>query len=266
MPQITVNDINIYYEIHGEDDGFPLVMIMGLAANSDWWGEELIDVLSKKFKVIIFDNRGAARTNNDRDFTMNDLAKDTVDLMDALDIKKANILGISLGGMIAQEFALNYPERVNKLVLCSTMCGGAKYVPPSKIVLDNLVKGRQGLTIEQFVKASIKILFTNNFIKNNPDKIEETIQVVLKHPISEETYQRQLKAVLGFNASRRLKTIKIPTLVMHGKKDILIPCQNGENIAKLIPESKLVLFENSAHALFSEESDIVTTELTNFLD
>jgi len=123
MSKARVNDINMYYDVHG--DGFPLVMIMGFLGNADLWDPRMLPALSDKFKVITFDNRGAGRTDlSDKEFSIRLLAEDTVGLMDVLNVPKAHVLGISMGGMIAQELALNYPGRVEKLILCSTFCGG----------------------------------------------------------------------------------------------------------------------------------------------
>lgn len=123
MPKAKINDIDMYYEVQG--DGFPLVMIMGFLGNANCWDARMLFPLADKFKVIVLDNRGTGRTDvSDKEFSIKLFAEDTVGLMDALDIPKAHVLGISMGGMIAQELALNYPERVEKLILKATFCGG----------------------------------------------------------------------------------------------------------------------------------------------
>ena len=125
--KVKVNDINMYYEIHGE--GFPLVMIQGIGQSSLMWPPIFLDEVSKSFKIIIFDNRGAGRTDKpDIEYSIKMFADDTIGLMDALNIERAHVLGYSMGGIIAQELVLNYPKRVEKLVLCSTDCGGNKAV------------------------------------------------------------------------------------------------------------------------------------------
>jgi pimeloyl-ACP methyl ester carboxylesterase len=134
MPKVNIDGFEMYYEISGE--GTPLVMIMGLGANSEWWNEEIINRLNDSFKVMILDNRGTGRSDDPGvEFSIKDLAEDVINLMDKVNIPKAHILGISMGGMIAQELALNFPEKVIKLVLCSTYCGGSKSIPPSREVL-----------------------------------------------------------------------------------------------------------------------------------
>jgi pimeloyl-ACP methyl ester carboxylesterase len=119
MPKVKVNDIQIYYEVKGK--GYPLVMIVGCGANLEAWDPRLIEGLSKHFKLVLFDNRGAGRTDLSKgEYTIRLFADDTAGLMDALGISRAHVLGISMGGMIAQELAINYPEKVSKLILCST--------------------------------------------------------------------------------------------------------------------------------------------------
>jgi len=118
MPSVRINNIDCYYEIHGK--GSPLILIAGLASDSQSW-KPILGGLAEYFKVVIFDNRGIGRTQYPRDsFRISALALDTVCLLDALAIKKADILGHSMGGYIAQEIAIEYPERVNRLILAST--------------------------------------------------------------------------------------------------------------------------------------------------
>jgi pimeloyl-ACP methyl ester carboxylesterase len=119
MPKVKVDDIQMHYEVKGR--GFPLVMIMGMMRTMETWDPRLVEGLSKHFKLVLFDNRGVGRTDICKgDYTIRRFADDTAGLMNALGISKAHVLGISMGGMTAQELALNYPEKVSKLVLCST--------------------------------------------------------------------------------------------------------------------------------------------------
>ncbi|TFF87789.1 MAG: alpha/beta hydrolase [Promethearchaeota archaeon] len=264
MPYVESNGLKLYYEIRGEGD--PLVMIMGLSANIDWWTPEFLDALSKKFKVVIFDNRDAGRSDKSKeDYTLKILADDTVGLMDALDIKKTYLLGVSMGGMIAQEVALNYPERIKKLILCSTNCGNPKSKLPSQEVMGLLTQEREGITKEEIVEITIPLLFTESFIESNREEVEEAKENMLIAPINPEAYQRQISAILKFNSGRRLKKLSVPTLVIHGKKDILVPPENAEILTKLIPESEMKLCDESAHAIFSHEPKIVTRAILDFL-
>ena len=253
----------MYYEIHG--DGFPLVMIIGASADINWWGSWLYDILSKEFKIIIFDNRGAGKTDKpDIPYTTKMMADDIIGLLNVLKIKRAHILGISLGGMIAQELAINYPYIVNKLVLCSTSAGGTNYIPPSKEIF-NLLTSNEELSAEEVVERTIPLLFTEEYVKSNPDLINKSKTSIGKNPMPRFAYKRQVGAAFSHNAGRRLKKLNIPTLIMHGKKDLLVPTKNAELLAGLIPNAKLELFENTAHSLFTEETDKVLATLLDFL-
>jgi len=264
MPKVKVNDIQIYYEVHGE--GFPLIMIMGWTGNIDWWDPRLIQELSKKFKLVIFDNRGTGRTDiSDRKYTVKLFANDTAGLMDALGVSRANVFGISMGGMIAQELVLNYPEKVEKLVLCSTNCGGTKSVLLLQEILEMLKADRNALPPEEIVRVTIPLLFTEDFIKNNPDLIELAIQQMLRAPISNEAFTRQLNAIMEFDSYKRLSQIKVPTLVLHGKRDVLVPPEDGSILAKAIPKAKLVYFENSAHGLIEDMDKVISVLLDFFV-
>ncbi|MEE9378603.1 MAG: alpha/beta hydrolase [Candidatus Lokiarchaeia archaeon] len=264
MPKIKVNDINIYYESHG--DGFPLIMIFGLSVCLKVWDAPLISAVSKRFKTILFDNRGAGQTDiPEGEYTIKMMADDTVGLMDALNIECANVLGFSMGGIIAQELALNYPEKVEKLILWSSACGGRKTIPPLLAAYKFLFGAIEGLTPERMAKSTIPLIFTKEFIKNNPEYITDKIQRILKCRIPYSSYVRQIKALINGNTCRRLKKLNTPTLIMQGKEDIIDPPKNGEILAELIPNAKLVLFEKSAHAIFPHEPELFLKTLFEFL-
>jgi pimeloyl-ACP methyl ester carboxylesterase len=144
-------------------------MIMGLGANVDWWDPRIILELSKKFRVVMFDNRGAGRTDvSIRSYTINLFIDDTAGFMNALGISKAHVLGISMGGMIVQELALNYSENVEKLILCSTNCGGSKSIPLSEEVLRLLVADRSLLSPEEIARMAIPPSFYQGFYQKEP--------------------------------------------------------------------------------------------------
>jgi len=263
MPKVKVNDIQMYYEVKGK--GFPLVMISGLGGNLAGWDPRSIRALSKKFKLVLFDNRDAGRTNTSkREYTMETFADDTAGLMNALGISKAYIFGQSMGGMIAQEFVLNYPEKTAKLVLCSTHCGGSKAIQPSQKVSRMLTTDRSTMSQEEYIRWILPIGYTDDFIKSKFDVLKIRLQRSFRYPISEAGYKRQLNAIGKFSAYERLPQIKAPTLILHGKKDVLIPPENGAILAKAIQNAKLVFFEKSAHSL-TEEIERVIKAITEFL-
>lgn len=260
---MKVNDINMYYEIHGE--GFPLVMILGAVQNIFWWHHNLINKLSEKFKVILFDNRGAGRTDKPKiDYSIKLFVDDTVGLMDALKIEKAHVFGHSMGGYIAQELVFNYPEKVGKLILCATSCGGSK-----------AVKGDQGSLIArqwnqykifELVNAIMEIFFTKEFIQNNPEAVKDIYQRIVKNPIPLHAFRRQLMANHATpDAWVKLKGIKSPTLILHGKEDRDVPPQNADILADRIPGSKKIIFEDSSHGIHLDNVEKFAQVMLDFL-
>jgi pimeloyl-ACP methyl ester carboxylesterase len=264
MPKVKVNDIQMCYEVKGE--GFPLVMIVGAEASLDWWNPHMIEELSKNFKVVTFDNRGTGRTDvSDKEFSIKLFADDTVGLMNVLGISQADILGWSMGGFVAQELALNYPEKVKKLILYSTSCGGVKSVPRSKEAAAMLMAvAHGGMSSEEAVRMYIRPFCTSEFIDNNPDFVELIIQRMLRVPTSPEVCMRQSRAIMSFDSYDRLPRIKVPTLILSGKRDITCPPENGSILAEAIPNAKLVFFEKSAHTLNEDMEEVIHT-ITEFL-
>jgi pimeloyl-ACP methyl ester carboxylesterase len=278
VPKVKVNDIQMYYEVKGE--GFPLVMINGGNENLDCWDPRLIEALSKRFELVLFDNRDAGRTSaSDREYALRLLADDAAGLMNVLGISRAYVLGFSMGGMIAQEVAINYPEKVLKLVLCST--GGTWGISPelSEFVLElertqsteEVVRLYRSLPIasdypSDFIEKYPSVIngFTADFVKKHPDFVEFYFRRLTEHPVSKEGARRQWNAWKQFNTQGRLPQIKAPTLVLHGKKDFVLPPENGLILANTIPNARLVYFEKSAHVL-AEEMEQVIKVITEFL-
>lgn len=262
-PRARVRDIQVYYEEEGV--GFPLLMIMGLGGNLDWWDPRLLQALSARFTTIVFDNRGTGRTDrSEREYSMALLAEDAVGLLDALRIPKAHVLGISMGGMIAQELALSHPEKVERLVLCSTNCGGRKSIPAPQETLGLMARAASASSEEEVARMTVPLIFTEAFRNANPAAVETWIRRVLKAPTPLDTYLRQLHAITGFDAYDRLPGLRAPTLVLRGRKDILIPPENGAVLAQAIPHARLVDLEHSGHGL-AEDMDEVLRSVMEFL-
>jgi len=263
MPKIGINNFNVFYETYG--DGPPLIMILGLGANITWWGRSFLNGLAEDFKVIVFDNRGTGQSDDPKlDYSIKTLADDVVGLMDALNIDKTHVFGHSMGGAVAQELVLNY-NQINKLILCSTSCGGSRSVSASPEVLQIVNKQREGRSPEEIAKEALDIFYSDEFIKENPKLINFAIQNMIKTPLDPESYRRQTKAIESFSTCSRLKDLKLSTLIMHGMKDVLVPPQNAKILAELIPNSQVIVFNKSAHAPFVEEPDLILNNIIKFL-
>ena len=261
MVKIQVDDIQINYESRG--NGFPLLMIHGLSENLLSWDPNLIQGLSEEYKLILFDIPGSGNSGlPDKELSIRLLADETIRLLDVLGYTKVNVLGVSMGGMIAQELILNYAERIRKMVLCSTHCGRPKFVPPSLEVIQQI--NQEELSPQEMIKNILKALFSEKFLKENPDYVQDYINRRFSIPISKEGLMEQQKASMSFSSCDRLHSIKSPILILHGKKDIMVPPQNASILAEIIPNSKLRYLENSAHFL-AEEVDQLLKYISDFL-
>jgi pimeloyl-ACP methyl ester carboxylesterase len=261
MPKRKVNGIEIYYETHGEGD--LLVLIMGLRRNAEWWYRQ-IPALSKHFEVLVFDNRGAGRTDKPKmDYSIRLFADDTAGLMEALGIREAYILGVSMGGYIAQELALNYPNRVKRLILGCTGPGGEKAVLASPERLKKFT-ANEGLSPEEILKKDMDIYFSGEYIKENQEKIEEFVEISLRYYQPLDAFERQFAACLKHDTVNRLSRIDVPTLIMSGDDDPLVPPENSKILNALIPRSESVFFPGKRHCFFIEEADQFNQMVTGF--
>jgi len=261
MPKRKVNGIEIYYETHGEGD--LLVLIMGLRRNAEWWYRQ-IPALSKHFEVLVFDNRGAGRTDKPKmDYSIRLFADDTAGLMEALGIREAYILGVSMGGYIAQELALNYPNRVKRLILGCTGPGGEKAVLASPKRLKKFT-ANEGLSPEEILKKDMDIYFSDEYIKENQEKIKEFVEISLRYYQPLDAFERQFAACLKHDTVNRLSRIDVPTLILSGDDDPLVPPENSKILNALIPRSESVFFPGKRHCFFIEEADQFNQMVTGF--
>ncbi|UCC16943.1 MAG: alpha/beta hydrolase [Dehalococcoidales bacterium] len=265
MSTVKVNDINIYYEIHGE--GEPLVLIMGLGGDHFRWFR-ILPLLAENFKVFTFDNRGVGKTDKpDIPYSMEMMSDDVAGLMDAVGIEKAHVFGISLGGMIAQNFALLHPDRIISLVLGCTFCGGKHTISSEERtgpgVLDpSLI---ETMLPEERAVEMLPALYSLEFIDNNQDFVDIQIEYAKNNPPDIIGYRRQMGAAGTHNTYDRLPEIKIPTLVIAGDKDVLISVDNSRLIASRIPNAELVILKGMGHGFYTEANVETARILTDFI-
>jgi pimeloyl-ACP methyl ester carboxylesterase len=262
MPAIRVDDINLYFDTYGK--GIPLVLIMGLRRNLEWWYCQ-IPSLSKYFKLIIFDNRGAGRSDKpDMGYSIPLFADDTAGLMEALEIHNAHVVGISMGGYIAQELALKYPDKVRSLILGCTSCGGNRAVLMSEKRMKKFTANK-GLSPEEILRKDMDLYFSDQFIETQLVKVQEFVDISLRYYQPKEAFFRQLAACQKHDTADRLSGIKVPVLIMAGDDDPLVPSKNSLILKELLPGSKLSFFPNRRHCFFIEEAVRFNREVVEFI-
>jgi 3-oxoadipate enol-lactonase len=242
--------MDLHWEEHGS--GEPVLLIMGLGMNATgWW--RTVPVLAERFRVIAFDNRGVGRSHRPPGpYTVQLLADDAVAVLDAAGEASAHVYGISLGGMIAQELTLRHPSRVRSLVLGATTPGGDRAVSAEPAIQDFLHLRAQ-MRAEEAVWASVPINYGPATRREGGQLIAEDIAQRLRFPIEPEPYSAQLAAALGHDAHDRLGEIDVPTLVVHGDADVLVPAENGRLLADAIDGAELHLWPGAAHLYFTDE-------------
>lgn len=260
MPYAKIGHIKINYHIIGE--GNPLVLISGLGTDNKSWIFQIPE-FQKYFKLIVFDNRGIGKsTGSIRPYSTDLMADDTKNLIDFLDIKKTHILGSSMGGMISQKIAINYPEIVDKLVLCSTSARPHDtihnfVVSAIQDIMDirneNILDAKpKGILIRKFFDFFLREIFTEDFILDNKKLIEDFISEYTSNPKYFETFIKQSRAVQKHNTLDDISKIESETLVLTGMKDKLLRHTSSDILAKNIPNSKLVKIENGNHGMHLE--------------
>ncbi|MHA2151488.1 MAG: alpha/beta fold hydrolase [Candidatus Thorarchaeota archaeon] len=267
MPYVTIGNIDVYYEIHGPPDAPPLVLIGGWASYRWIWFRQ-VPAFKEKYKCIVFDNRGAGRSSKpDIPYTMEMFAADTVGLMDALDIENAHILGISMGGLIAQQVAISSPEKVRSLILVSTNFGGPNSIPMDDRTMALLVAlPTETISKEQARNMRYRATFSEQFLRENRDVIEKIDEWAEKHPTPLIAQVHQSLAVGDFNAEDEVKKITSPTLIIHGDSDRAVPTKNGELLDISIPQSRLFLIKGGSHFSIIEKYEEFNSTVMDFID
>lgn len=265
MPITKSNGIDLYYEIHGE--GEPLLLIMGLSLTSKSWFRT-IPVLSKQYKVIVFDNRGVGQSGKpNTPYSIELMAEDARAVLEAVGIESAHVYGISMGGMIAQRLAIKYPESVRSLILGCTTSGGEKHVQPgAEVSMLMLSRGSSTATPEEMAWATAPILYSQDFLENHRDLVAEDVQRRIEMPVLPYAYMLQLQACLAHDTYNEIDQIEVPVLVIHGDADKLVPYENGETLAEKIPNAEFLTINGAGHIYISEANDLVNNRVLEFLN
>lgn len=262
MPRVSVNGLELYYEIAG--DGAPVVLIPGFAAGRWIWFKQLAE-LSCQFRVVIFDPRGVSASDKpEGPQTIALLADDVAHLLETIGIESAHVVGASFGGFVAQEFALKYPCMTRKLVLCCTSFGGPNHIVPAPETLQALASTKS-LNSEERMRANLLFAFTPEYVQTQIDEVDQIVHLRASNEVPEHIYMSQLQAAMNFNTELRLAEIRNPTLVLSGDTDIIVPVQNSRNLAAKIPGAQLRLIKGGSHTFFIEQAGEFNRIVAEFL-
>ena len=263
MAMLKVGELNIEYYVEGS--GPPLLMIMGWIGNARFWGEAFLEPLLSHFQVIRLSNRGTGLSDKPTDEqTVPLMAEDAAGLLRELGIPRAHVLGISMGGMIAQELALNHPQAVQALVLGCTTCGLSHGVPTHPDVASRA--GQAGGTQQDVIRQFLLSAATPQFVQGaGPEFWAWITRTWLAAPTPWESIGRQFTAIQGFDAYERLPGITAPTLIVHGDRDQLVPVGNADILRERIAGSQVRIIPGVGHMFFWEKPEESAGAIIEFL-
>jgi pimeloyl-ACP methyl ester carboxylesterase len=259
MPYAISDGTRVYWEESGA--GAPLLLIMGLGYSHEMW-HRTRPVVSAHYRTILFDNRGVGKSDVPQGaYSIAQMAADTAAVLDAAGVANAHVFGLSMGGMIAQEFALKYPGRVNRLVLGCTACGGRNSIPAAQKVLD-VVMARAGMTPEEGAEAMVPYIYDRSTPR---ERIEEDLAIRRRCYPAAAGYMGQVQAIFAWTSFGRLAGIRAPTLIIHGDTDQLVPPGNAPILGQAIAGSGLVMLPRASHLFVTDQPDASHRAVLTFL-
>ncbi len=254
MTLIDAGGIQLDYERSGA--GPPLLLIMGMSGTALHWGEPFLELLRRDFDVIAYDHRGVGASSRlDGHVAITQMADDAAALLDALELDSAHVMGISMGGMIAQELALAHPERVRTLTLGCTYCGG----PGSALAAQDVIRELGAAMMSGDRERALRVGFEVNVsdaAAADDEAYARFLEIGRSRPVAVAVVMEQMQAIAAHDTYERLAALDaLPTLVLHGTDDRMLPVQNGRLIASRIPGSRLEVFDGVGHLFFWERPE-----------
>jgi len=263
--QTAHNDgFTLVYERAGPDDAETIVFVEGLGY-SRWMWQWQREALEDDYDVIIPDNRGTGESDEpEGPYTMAEMASDLSAVLDDAGVDEAHVVGASMGGMIAQQFALS-DDRVASLTLICSSPGGPEAVPIPEDTVARMFEVPEEYDERQAIRHKMAPAMTDEFVEANDDLVERIVDWRLASDASDRARQWQAAAVESFDVSDRLDEIRVPTLVMHGTADRVVPIENGELLADGIPDAEFGRIDGAPHLVFIERAEEVNDRLREFL-
>lgn len=261
MPKVNLNGIELFYEIKGI--GEPLLLISGFLCDHTYWSL-IMPYFTSQYQIIRIDNRGVGRSSTpDSPYSLQQLAHDAAALLNHLNIHQVHVAGHSMGGQVAQELALLYPQKVKSLILLSSLARGDERF---NHIINTWGELPQHIDTKLYQQLILPWIFSENFY-SIPEMIEQLIEWAVNYPFSPPIHSiyHHSRAIIGGDTINRLQNILCPTLVLVGKQDILTPVKFSQQLAAGIPKAKLSVIDGGGHGFIIESPKIVATEMLNFL-
>jgi 3-oxoadipate enol-lactonase len=254
MPHAEVNGLKLWYDRRGE--GEPMLLLMGMSGSHSHWGPEFLDLLEGEgFELILYDHRGIGDSDPSPDiYSIADLADDAASVLDAIGIEQAHVLGLSMGGMVAQELALRHPEKVRTLTLAGTTPGGSRSEQTPQATVERFGSAITSGSEEEVLRAAWDLNVSAPFAADLA-RWEAFRMMSGETRVPRKVVLDQLQAITGHDTLDRLEQVSAPTLVLHGTDDQMLPAANARLIAARIPGADLHLFEDAGHVFMWEHPE-----------
>lgn len=262
MPSTIVNGVDLYYECHG--NGKPLLLVAGLASDSRSW-QPIVEDLCQRYLVILPDNRGVGRTKpQDIETSIQHIADDCIALIGYLGLSSVTLLGHSMGGFVALDCAIRYPECVSKLILAGTSAFNSER--NNALFHDWLSYLRSGMDLEDWFRNVFYWIFSKRLFENK-ETLDSALRfaVAYPYPQSEIAFEKQIKAIKEFNCREKLPDIRTKTLIICGKEDLLFPPEESVQVLQAIPKTSVSLIKDVAHSIHMENPQAFIGCISNFL-
>jgi pimeloyl-ACP methyl ester carboxylesterase len=242
-----------------------VVLVNGWAASSRAWPSGWLRELRARYRVTAVDNRGSGWSRfADTPFTIADLAGDVVAVMDAAEVEHATVVGVSMGGMIAQEAALRAPERVTGLVLAATRAPAPEFTQrPALRVAAAFLRPPLGESLDRYFARQWSLAAAPGFADRHPELIAELTRRSVERPTPRAMLVHQLRAMAGWSRAGRLARVAVPTVVVHGAEDRLAPVRNGRRLAELIPGARYLELPGVGHLVAHEAPEQLTEAIAS---
>jgi 3-oxoadipate enol-lactonase len=254
MALVRVGDVELDVERSGS--GPPLLLIMGMSGTALHWSEPFLEQLRGDFDVIAYDHRGVGASSRltGGEITIAGMAEDAAGLLSALELDSAHVMGISMGGMIAQELALAQPELLRTLTLGCTYCGGEGSTLAAPEVISRLGEAMMSGDRERAIRTGWEVNVSERFA-GDPQAWGAFAEIAERRAVAVPVVMAQMQAIAAHDTSARLPSIAMPTLVIHGSADQMVPAGNARLIASLIGGSQLEILDGIGHLFFWEQPE-----------
>ncbi|WP_255194516.1 alpha/beta fold hydrolase [Natronobeatus ordinarius] len=264
MPTVINGDVALQYEVDGPAHGEPVALVEGLGYGKWMWRWQR-EALSDAYRVIVPDNRGTGDSDApDGPYTIRDMAADLEAVLADIGVDRAHVVGASMGGMIAQRYALEYDRAATLSLLCTTP-GGPDAVPVPEETLDRMFAVPEDADERETIRHRMAPAVSDAFYEECPDLLERIVDWRLEMDASEAARAAQGAAVQAFDASDELGGLETPTLLLHGTADRVVPVENTRLLAEALPNARLELLEGGHHLCFIESASWVNDHLLHFL-